>query len=108
MRGADIDCNPLFFSYMLVHVEDRKLQLFIDAAKVKDEKVQEHLKSFNCEVRAYEDTFSTLVALGAAGKKVAFDPNELNYAMYSSIKDHEPVETEQLIETMKASKNEVQ
>ena len=108
MRGADIDCNPLFFAYMLVHVEEKKLQLFIDKTKVQSEKVQEHLKSFNCEVLAYEETFETLKALAGSGKKVGFDPNELNYAMFSSIKDHEPVEIEALIQTMKATKNAAQ
>jgi len=42
MRGTDIQCNPVFFSYVVFNVADMKVKLFMDADK-NDEKVKAYL-----------------------------------------------------------------
>ena len=42
LRGSDVECNPVFLSYVLVPL-DGPARLYVDGAKVP-EAVREHLK----------------------------------------------------------------
>ncbi len=61
LRGNDIEFNPLFFSYLLIHwnSEDNfSLDLFISPEKVSE--IQDYLKSNNITVENYDAIFSKL------------------------------------------------
>ena len=62
LRGNDIEYNPLFFSYVIFHKngDDSRVDLFVDADKVSDPAVAEHLKNNNISVFGYNDITSKL------------------------------------------------
>jgi Xaa-Pro aminopeptidase len=57
LRGNDIDYNPLFFSYFILHRdgENAKADLFIQKDKVSAPEVSKYLESINVTVYDYED-----------------------------------------------------
>ena len=55
MRCTDIDYNPLFMSYLIVHNDDPvHCTLYINAKKVDDEAVKKHLDESKIAVKPYE------------------------------------------------------
>lgn len=61
LRGNDIEFNPLFFSYLLIHWNSENnfsLDLFISPEKVSE--IQDYLKSNNITVENYDAIFSKL------------------------------------------------
>jgi Xaa-Pro aminopeptidase len=79
LRGNDIEYNPLFFSYVIFHKtgEDYRVDLFVDADKVSDPKVQEHLKINNISVHGYDAVSDKLkeYAETLENKKISVDNN---------------------------------
>jgi hypothetical protein len=66
LRGSDIECNPVFFSYAII-TQDEAL-LYIDQDKLSPE-VMEHLGNL-VTVKSYVDFFSDLAKLNSQGKKL--------------------------------------
>lgn len=66
LRGSDIECNPVFFSYSLVTEDDAILYLDLD--KVTEE-VKTHLGP-SVTLKSYSEFFSELKELNLDGKKV--------------------------------------
>ncbi|KAJ3348166.1 hypothetical protein HDU83_001528 [Entophlyctis luteolus] len=57
LRGSDISCNPVFFSYALVTANE--VILYIDASKLSDEATAQ-LASAAVDIRPYGDIFADL------------------------------------------------
>lgn len=53
LRGNDIEFNPLFFSYVVFHKTDKRVDLFIEKSKTVD--VADYLKSINVTVFDYNE-----------------------------------------------------
>jgi Xaa-Pro aminopeptidase len=66
LRGSDIECNPVFFSYTIVSENDATLYLDLD--KVTNE-VKAHLGS-GVTLKQYTEFFADLKQLKLDGKKV--------------------------------------
>jgi Xaa-Pro aminopeptidase len=66
LRGSDIECNPVFFSYSIVSENDAILYLDLD--KVTEE-VKAHLSS-DVTLKPYTQFFADLKELKLDGKKV--------------------------------------
>lgn len=66
LRGSDIECNPVFFSYAVVSEKDAIL--YVDLDKVTEE-VKEHLGSL-VTVRPYSEFFHELKELDLNGKRL--------------------------------------
>jgi Xaa-Pro aminopeptidase len=66
LRGSDIECNPVFFSYAII-TQDEAL-LYIDQDKLSPE-VMDHLGDL-VTVKPYVDFFSDLAKLNSQGKKL--------------------------------------
>ena len=104
MRGADVDCNPVFLSYLLIGKEDAILFANPDimtAAKA-------HLESLNIRLLPYNDIYSYIDKL-PSDAKVMIDKNRLNYALYSTLSAHcETVIATNPSTLMKSKKNETE
>lgn len=66
LRGSDIECNPVFFSYAIVNKNEAILYLDLD--KLTDE-VKSHLGSA-VTTKPYSQFFADLKALNLDGKKL--------------------------------------
>ena len=65
LRGNDIEFNPLFFSYLLIHFTSEeifKIDLFISPEKVSD--IKDYLEENNITVENYDSIFSKLSEYG--------------------------------------------
>lgn len=66
LRGSDIEFNPVFFSYLILHMPSNRYDrvratLYITESKVDD--VRHHLKENHVTVKSYEQVFDDLTAL---------------------------------------------
>lgn len=102
LRGADVHCNPVFVSYLLI--EKSKATLFIDKIKVTDE-VKAYLKAEGVGVKDYADVAGVLRYF--SDYNILVDPNEINHVLYSAIRCVK-VEAQSPIPYMKAVKNEAE
>jgi Xaa-Pro aminopeptidase len=99
LRGADIEYNPVFFSYLVITKESRKISLFINAEKLGE--VGEYLASNGVEVHPYEAIGSFIAGLDGT---VQVPASECNAALYANIKN--PVDEATPIEKLKMVKSE--
>ena len=103
MRGTDIECNPLFVSYMLISKD--KTTLYINKEKLTHE-VTEYLKSHNVDCKNYEDIENDLVSF--SDKKISMSPS-INFALYNAASEHNHVSIQPSPVSMyKAIKNETE
>jgi len=133
LRGNDIEYNPLFFSYVLLHragpkdAETYSADLFIDQGKVQDAAVLEHLSTNNITVHDYTAVVAKLkeyaaahAGASAAGggaedaakakKKISVDTKQINQKLFEALEaaEYELVAQDATIEHLKAAKNAVQ
>lgn len=113
IRGRDIECNPVAYSYTLI-TED-KTQIFLKEGSV-DDQVKKYLDEQNIELYPY-GTFVTKLseeleqAEGHLGRKanVMIDPGVVSYTVYQIINEAGSiVEDRNPTEMMKAVKNQVE
>ncbi|KAI0747142.1 Creatinase/aminopeptidase [Daedaleopsis nitida] len=108
LRGSDIDFNPVFFAYGLIH-EDKTL-LFVNEAQL-DDSVRTHLGDA-VEVHPYDTFFTYLDRLGAdltakKGSKVLVS-DKASLAVADAIGQSNIVVTRSPVTDLKAIKNEVE
>jgi Xaa-Pro aminopeptidase len=62
LRGSDIEYNPIFFSYLLLHREGASLraELFIDSTKIQEPEIQDYLKANRVTVYGYDEIESVI------------------------------------------------
>lgn len=85
MRGTDIECNPLFVSYLLI--SEKEATLYINKNKLTETTI-DYLQSQGVGHRNYEDIESDLTAI--SGRKIAMSPS-INFAMYNAASEHNTV-----------------
>ncbi len=85
MRGTDIECNPLFVSYLLI--SEKEATLYINKNKLTETTV-DYLQSQGVGHRNYENIESDLTAI--SGRKIAMSPS-INFAMYNAASEHNTV-----------------
>lgn len=91
LRGNDIEFNPLFFSYILVHKDGDsfKLDLFINKDKVSEPDVAKYLADNNVTVHDYYDVEAKLKDYASLDKKnIVVDVAQCSYRLYSVLKDN--------------------
>lgn len=115
LRGSDIEFNPVFFSYMLIHRDgdSHRVSLFINQSKVGEASVQTYLQSINVTVYDYNDVEKVLRELiqDEANKKLTISTSDCSAKMNQLFKEigFELIEKgTDLIALIKANKNEVQ
>lgn len=99
LRGNDVECNPVFVSYLLL--SDRQNVLFVNPAKVSD-KVREHLSLSGVETMPYTAVADAVKNLHACRTMIS---NKANCAIKSLFNDGEYVIMPSIAEEMKAVKN---
>lgn len=82
MRGTDIECNPLFVSYLLI--SEKEATLYINKNKLTETTV-DYLQSQGVGHRNYENIESDLTAI--SGRKITMSPS-INFAMYNAASEH--------------------
>lgn len=80
LRGGDVECNPVFLSYMIIFEE--KAYLYADKNIFSDE-IKIALAKANVEIRGYNDVYKNLKTLSA--ENVLLDETKVNYAIINSI-----------------------
>ena len=99
LRGADVHCNPVFVSYLLISSKD--VTLYINKVKLTPQ-VEAYLAAEGIAVAPYED-----VAKGLKDYfeyNILLDPDEVNYTLYKQV-TREIVEAESPVKRMKTVKN---
>ena len=102
LRGADVHCNPVFVSYLLI--DSSAATLYINKEKVPAD-VEQYLQRQGVRVDAYEH-----VAQGLRDYfeyNILLDPNEVNYALMKMVK-REVVRASSPVPMMKAVKTEAE
>lgn len=99
LRGNDVECNPVFVSYLLL--SDKQNVLFVNPAKVSDE-VREHLSLSGVETMPYTAVADAVKNLHACRTMIS---NKSNCAIKSLFNDGECVIMPSIAEEMKAVKN---
>lgn len=80
LRGNDIECNPVFLSYMAISLDE--CILFIDDKKLNDD-VRNYLKSQSIIIKNYEDIFAYVKTLD---EKVLIDFDKTSTKLANTIK----------------------
>ena len=109
LRGADVHCNPVFVSYLLISSKD--VTLYINKEKLTPE-VSAYLKAEGVGVDTYENVKKGLKDYFEYN--ILLDPDEVNYALYDVVRKQETgvrsataiVEEESPVKRMKTVKNE--
>lgn len=82
LRGSDIACNPLFFSYLEIGKEKAKIFLQKDAIS---KEIEEYLLESGLEIWNYEEWYSYVTNI--KGKRIFLDKLDCNYATFEGVKN---------------------
>lgn len=108
LRGADIEYNPLFYSYLIIK-ESKNLILYTDNHERFDGALKDYLKEINCELKSYDDVWFDIrkiaTDLNSANKKLLLT-DDATWKMVNCIIAKNFIEIESPIRLMKAIKNE--
>ena len=102
LRGADVHCNPVFVSYLLI--DSSSAILYINKEKVPAD-VEQYLQRQGVRVEAYEHVVQGL--RDYFEYNILLDPNEVNYALMKMVK-REVVRASSPVPMMKAVKTEAE
>ncbi|XP_053692241.1 xaa-Pro aminopeptidase ApepP [Sabethes cyaneus] len=107
LRGSDIDYNPVFFSYLLVTLED--LYFFVDERKLS-EAVSDHFQrnQVQPQIRPYHDVQEVLKTLTEASGSRVWVSLGSSYALTALVPEEKRLHKITPINLMKAVKNEVE
>lgn len=86
LRGNDIEFNPLFFSYLILHKDgdNFKIDLFINKDKVSDAEVSKYLSDNNVSIYEYSEIESKIKEYSALEKKnIVVDVAQCSYRLFS-------------------------
>ena len=102
LRGADVHCNPVFVSYLLI--DSSAATLYINKEKVPAD-VEQYLQRQGVRVEAYEHVVQGL--RDYFEYNILLDPNEVNYTLMKMVK-REVVRASSPVPMMKAVKTEAE
>lgn len=80
LRGDDVECNPVFLSYMIIF--DEKAYLYADKNIFSDD-IKIALAKANMEIRDYNNVYKNLKTLAA--ENILLDEAKVNFAIINSI-----------------------
>ncbi len=103
LRGADVHCNPVFVSYLLISTT--KISLFVDINKISGE-VAEYLAQNGISLYIYNKVEEELKAYSEYN--ILLDGDETNYYLWKTVRCQEIVSGKSPVPAMKAVKNEAE
>ncbi|CAO3670247.1 unnamed protein product [Rhizopus microsporus] len=102
LRGSDIKCNPVFFSYSII--TEHEAILYIDLDKLTDD-VKEHLNAAQVTVEPYSKFFDNLAQLKPKlGEKKLLVNNKTSLAVEVAVGEENVIEKRSFITDAKAIK----
>ena len=102
LRGADVHCNPVFVSYLLI--SSSSATLYINREKLSPEIIS-YLKGEGVGVDAYENVQKSLKDYFEYN--ILLDPDEVNYTLFKAA-TCEVIEAESPVKRMKTIKNDTE
>ncbi|KJE88827.1 xaa-Pro aminopeptidase 1 [Capsaspora owczarzaki ATCC 30864] len=102
LRGSDIECNPVFFSYAILHVEHGAF-LFVDESRVESA-AKQRLQTQGVTLLPYDAIASKVSEFAAGGQRV-WIPNVCPQALASLVKKASQLKADSPVELAKAIKN---
>jgi len=102
LRGRDVACNPVFYSYLLVGKEQHTL--FIEESKVSDE-IKANLAKANVVIKSYDSIITHLQSLNDS---IHIDLGSTSVAVYDSLDAKQIVTGKNICRQLKAIKNETE
>lgn len=103
LRGADVHCNPVFVSYLLI--ESDKVSLFVDDNKLSPE-VKQYLQDNQVSLYNYNKVEKCLESYSEYN--ILLDGDETSYYLWKTVKCQEIVAAGSPIPAMKAVKNKAE
>ncbi len=104
LRGSDVDCNPVFLSYLLIGKENAVL--FANETVFAEHK--DYLSSLNIMLKPYNDIYEYVKTINR-GSSFMIDENKLNYSLYAILNELHTVKPLPNPSTaLKAEKNETE
>lgn len=103
LRGSDVECNPVFISYLLI--QNNQTILFVDDARLTDE-ARNQLSQAKVELKSYNLFFDYLKTL--KNESILIDPTS-NQAIFETLQvENNIVQAPTISHLMKAQKNDVE
>lgn len=104
LRGADVDCNPVFIGFCLI--DQRTTNLYIDLEKV-DEALKTTLLEEGISLKPYVALESDLEQLTETDH-IWIDPSTMNMRLYQLLPELMLTEEDSIVKHLKAIKNETE
>jgi len=104
LRSSDVECNPVFISYLLIS-KDHAL-LFVKESKLNDE-LTKVLQSDNIQLQSYNSIQAVLEKLRAKDS-IMLDKSQISVDLFKSVSHLNIVDAESPAILLKASKNEIE
>ena len=103
LRGTDVKYNPIFYSYLIISLEDAKL--FVNPNKLSSS-IAKKLSSENINIQLYDQFYYFLEDLHE-GLTVLADPNKTNMAVGNAVSKKSKIKkADSIITNLKAIKNQ--
>jgi len=104
LRGRDIECNPVFLSYVLISPE--KVYLFIDAEKVGSE-LTDKLAEDNIRIKPYGSVANYLAEISPE-HSILISPATISYGLYQKIHTQKIIQRDSPVMIAKSVKNGIE
>lgn len=92
LRGSDIECNPVFLSYLVI--TDLTAELYVDVKKINNA-VRAYLTKNNIQIKEYDYFYAEFEQkINSKDFKILYDPQHVSYLAYLKIKNSEARITE--------------
>jgi Xaa-Pro aminopeptidase len=105
LRGADVPCNPVFLSYLLM--DDKNCTLYVDSEKLSEE-IASYIQENNIIIKGYEEIVNDIAQLNGEAV-VTYDPTKTNVWIKDALNSNvNIVEKRNITTDLKARKNETE
>lgn len=104
LRGYDVDCNPVFLSYVVV--TKKEIYLFANES-IFNEQIKEYLNSLDVIVKEYNGIYEFLCKL-LEKTPVMVDKDRVNYAIINSLSNCKVIDVVNPTLLAKAMKNNIE
>lgn len=104
LRGADVECNPVFLSYLVISAETSVL--YINDTILSD-RIISNLKKDAILIKPYNQIYEDLKLIDPA-KVLMLDESKVNYRIYGCISNHRLINNVNPTTIFKAIKNETE
>ncbi|MCR5683896.1 MAG: aminopeptidase P family protein [Lachnospiraceae bacterium] len=106
LRGADVECNPVFLSYLTVTPDSGTLYIQENALNAS---VKSYIEELGLNIRPYDSLYEDMKDKDLRGTSVMVDKDRLNFLLYKLLLDHtELKDIPNPSQALKACKNETE